>query len=239
VETPDRLIFSNMGSFLPGDVESVIRRDAPMEIYRNPNLVRVMVNLNMIDTQGGGIKRMFNTQMKRFFPMPDYDLSDIMRVIVSIRGAILDEQYTRLLMERTDLNLWAVILLDKIQKGIRLTSNEHQQLKKLGLVEGRYPNLHISAPVARATGQKAKHIRFRGLDRKYYLSLISELIREHGPVPREEIDRLLLDKLPEVLSADQKHTLINNLLSTLKKANLICNQGSRKFSKWVCQSEIV
>jgi len=58
VETPRNLNISNSGSFLPGEIETVIRSDAPLEIYRNPFLARAMVNLNMIDTQGGGIKRM-------------------------------------------------------------------------------------------------------------------------------------------------------------------------------------
>ena len=67
VEMPDRLMLTNVGSFLPGTVESVIRRDAPMEVYRNRALAQAMVNLNMIDTQGGGIKRMFLLQKK---PVP-------------------------------------------------------------------------------------------------------------------------------------------------------------------------
>ena len=39
-----------------------------------------MVSLNMIDTQGGGIKRMFQVRRRRFFPLPDYDLSQPERV---------------------------------------------------------------------------------------------------------------------------------------------------------------
>ena len=48
--------------------------------------------MNPIDTQGGGIKRMFETQRRRWFPMPDYDLSDSGRVAVTIPGRILDER---------------------------------------------------------------------------------------------------------------------------------------------------
>ena len=36
VETPDALLLTNVGTFLPGSVEEVIRQDAPLEIYRNP-----------------------------------------------------------------------------------------------------------------------------------------------------------------------------------------------------------
>jgi ATP-dependent DNA helicase RecG len=131
-----------------------------------------------------------------------------------------------------DLNLWAVIILDKIQKGIRIEREEHQRLKKLGLVEGRYPNIFISARVAAAIGQKAKHIRYRGLNHQYYRDLIIELIRQHGPVPREEINRLLLDKLPEGLTSEQKAMMIHNLLSDLRIKGAIKNVGSRRFPKW-------
>ena len=64
---------------------------------------------------------MFQFQMKRYLPLPDYDLSTPERVVVTIQGRVLDENYTRLLMERTDLDLWAVILLDKVQNGYVLT----------------------------------------------------------------------------------------------------------------------
>ena len=131
VETPASLTLTNMGSFLPGSVENVIRQDAPPEIYRNHFLAEAMVNLNMIDTQGGGIKKMFQTQMKRYFPMPDYDLSGSNRVVVKIQGQVLDEKYTRLLMERTDLDLWTVILLDKVQKRIRISREEYKKLKNI------------------------------------------------------------------------------------------------------------
>lgn len=233
VEMPDRLIISNMGSFLPGTVEEVIRRDAPTEVYRNRSLAQAMVHLNMIDTQGGGIKRMFHFQMKRYLPLPDFDLSVPERVVVTVPGRILDEKYTRLLMERTDLDLWAVMLLDKVQKGVRIGKEGHLQLKKLGLVEGRYPNLIVSAKVAAATDEQARHVRNRGLERRYYVEMVLELVRQHGPVSREEIDRLLIDKLPEALSAEQKDSMIHNLLTTLRKQDAIRNKGTKRFPGWV------
>jgi len=193
-----------------------------------------MVNLNMIDTQGGGIKRMFQTQRRRFFPLPDYDLSQPERVVLTIRGRIMDERYTRILMERSDLDLGTIVLLDKVQKRYPVSREDHQQLKKAGLVEGRYPNLVVSAMVAAITGDKARHIRERGFNSRYYQDLLLELIREHQPVTREDIDRLLLDKLPEVLTESQKMDKIHNLLNSLaRKQGKIRNVGSRRFPKWV------
>ena len=55
----DNLIFTNLGSFIPGTIENVIESDAPPEYYRNRFLVNAMVNVNMIDTIGSGIKKMF------------------------------------------------------------------------------------------------------------------------------------------------------------------------------------
>lgn len=232
VETPSSVLITNVGSFLPGDVDKVIQQDAPLEIYRNPFLAEAMVNLNMIDTQGGGIKRMFQKQMQRFFPMPDYNLAEPDRVQVAIPGNILDEQYSRLLMDRADLNLWQVILLDRVQKRQRITQEAHRLLKAAGLVEGRYPNLLIAGRVAKLTGQKARHIRERGFNKQYYLDAIETLVREHQPIPRQEIDRLLLDKLPEVLSDKQKREKIHNLLSELVRKGKIENRGSRGQSAW-------
>ncbi len=175
---------------------------------------------------------MFQVQIKRFFPLPDYDLSEPDRVAVTVRGEILDEQYSRLLMERADLDLWQVMLLDKIQKRMMVTREEHRQLKVAGLVEGRYPNLLIGGRVAKLTGQEARHIRERGFNKQYYLDLITALVREHGPVSREKIDHLLLDKLPEVLTAKQKKDKVHNLLSELSRKTHIRNVGSRGRPRW-------
>ncbi len=233
VETPDSLLLTNVGGFLPGRVEKVIEQDAPLEIYRNPFLAEAMVNLNMIDTQGGGIKRMFLKQRQRFFPMPDYDLSQPERVMVKLRGRILDERYTRILMAQTDLDLTTIILLDRVQKGQRISADEAKRLKAARLAEGRYPNLMVAGRVAAVTGEKARHIRNRGFDSQYYRDLIVALVQEHQPVSREDIDKLLLDKLPEVLTQEQKLNRVHNLLRQLAAAQLIRNDGSRRFSKWV------
>ena len=117
IEFEDRCSSRTWESFLPGDVEDVIRRDAPFSIYRNPFLAQAMVGLHMIDTIGSGIKRIYQVQRKRSFPMPDYDLGEGREVQVRIIGKVLDEKYTRMLMARTDLDLWDVIALDKVQKG--------------------------------------------------------------------------------------------------------------------------
>ena len=135
VETPHALLLTNVGAFLPGRVEVVIDQDAPLEIYRNPYLAEAMVSLNMIDTQGGGIKRMFQAQRSQ-----------------------------------------------------------------------------------------------------YYRDMIVALVREHQPVARQDIDKLLLDKLPEVLSESQKVSKVHNLITALS-GKAIKNVGTRQASQWVLIAE--
>lgn len=107
-----------------------------------------------------------------------------------------------------------------------------KRLRAAGLVEGRYPNLLVAGPVAAATGQKAQHIRNRGFDSRYYRDMIVELVRTHGPVSRGDIDRLLLDKLPEVLTPAQKLGKVHNLISSLS-GKAIRNAGTRQAPLWV------
>jgi len=233
VEYPDRVILTNVGDFLPGDVNTVIRQDAPQTIYRNPFLADAMVELNLIDTQGGGIKRMFETQRRRSFPLPDYDLTKLGHVTVTISGRILDERYTRLIMERTDLNLEQVILLDRVQKKKPIGREEHRKLKAAGLVEGRYPSLMVAGVIAKVTGETGRHIRERGFNKQYYSDLILALLREHGPVDRAAVDDVLLSKLPDRLTSKQKQRKVHNLLQELRRSGSIVNRGTRADPKWI------
>ena len=75
--------------------------------------------------------------------------------------------------------------------------------------------------MAAATGGKAQHICNRGFDNRYYRDLIVDLVREHQPVSRLDIDTLLMAKLPELLTEEQKLNRIHNLLRQLADAGQI------------------
>jgi len=215
VEYPDRLLFSNLGQFIPPSVEWMLEHQSPPEHYRNQWLIDGMIRLRMIDQVGSGIRRMFETQRGRFLPLPDYSFTanetGFPRVEVAIAGQVLDAKYTQALMKRSDLDLGQVLLLDKVQKGVVLSREAATRLKRLGLVEGRYPRILVTGRVAAATGGQAQHIRKRGFDNRYYRDLLVELIREHGPIGPAVITELFMDKLPDSLNDDQKRAKIRNL----------------------------
>ena len=128
VEREDGILtFSNSGTFIPESVEHVINADAPESRYRNPFLANAMVNLNLIDTIGSGIKRMFNIQRKKYFPLPDYDVSN-KKVQVSIIGKVLDVNSAKKLAQLPSLTLQEIILLDKVSKARKLTNEEAKTL---------------------------------------------------------------------------------------------------------------
>ena len=232
IEAEDHLIFTNAGNFIPGSVEKVVQDDAPEEHYRNPFLATAMFNLKMVDTAGGGIRKMFNFQRVRFFPMPIYDLSGE-KVKVTIIGKVLDLDYARVLARNSDLTLDEIIMLDKIQKKLPLSSTEEKYLKSKKLIEGRKPNYYISLGIAQKTGLKATYTKHRAFDKSYYLDLIIKAINQHKSLDRHDIDELLWEKLPDWMTPNQKKHKINNLISELRRKGKIQNEGSDSKPKWI------
>lgn len=97
----------------------------------------------MIETAGGGIKKIFNYQRARFFSMPDYDLSDN-KVKVTMSGKVLDLDYARILAQNKALSLEDIMALDKVQKRKPLRNQDEKKLRRKKLIEGRKPNYFIS-----------------------------------------------------------------------------------------------
>ncbi len=237
VEHPDRLVFSNLGIFIPQSVEWMLEHQSPPELYRNQWLVEGMVRLRMIDQIGSGIRRMFETQRERLFPLPDYTIDSEAagkpRVEVSIPSKILDARYTQLLMRRPELTLKDVLLLDRIQKKKRIEPAMVRKLKAAGLIEGRSPNYYISAQVAEWSGQKAHYMHNRILDDEYYRHLVFDYLEKYERASRKDLDSLLLPKLSELLTPEQKQHKIKNIIQTLRRNDAIRNIGSNKSPSWI------
>lgn len=192
-----------------------------------------MVNLNMIDTVGSGIRRVFNNQKVKFFPMPDYDLSEPNTVVVTLYGKIIDENYTRILFEKTDLNIEKVVLLDRVQKGYPITKEQSDYLKKDNLIEGRFPRVYISSNIAKITDKKANYIDNKGLDNKYYRDYIVDYLKQFKQATRQEINQFIYPKLPSTFSDEAKDKRVKYLLTTLRKRDIITNIGCDTKPIWI------
>lgn len=221
----DHLVFSNYGSFLPKSVEEVVLNDTPEEVYRNPFLVEAMKNLDMIETQGGGIKKMFNFQKQRFFPLPDFDFEDN-KVKVTIIGKILDENFARILIKNTELKLEEIILLDKVQKKKEITESEFKHLKKHKYIEGRKSNIYLSHDIVVSVNNedlKREYLENRSFDDSHFKKMILDYLRTYGRCKRDKIDNLIIPKLSKALSEEKKRNKVTNYLSSLRMEGKIVN----------------
>ncbi|WP_346856862.1 RNA-binding domain-containing protein [uncultured Draconibacterium sp.] len=216
-EKIDKLIFSNAGSFYEGNPDDYSAGDKTPDRYRNTWLAQAMVNLGMIDRLGYGIHTMYVSQKNRYFPLPDYVLSEQQRVVLQIYGHSIDENYSKLLIENKDLPLSNIVLLDRIQKKLPITSKAISMLRKKKLIEGRKPNYFVAASVASTTADKATYIKNRAFDKGFYKSLIIQFITEYNKASRADIDNLVIDKLSDVLTGTQKRTKVRNLLYEMSK----------------------
>ncbi len=233
-EFEDKLILVNPGTFIPESVEVILRPSYTSPFYRNQLLADAMVRFKMIDTETSGIRRVFNIQRERFFPLPDYDLSQKSKVEVTLFGREIDEKFKYLLHDNDNLDLTTVYLLDQVQKGKRIQRDAVMHLRKNHLVEGRIGNLYLAAPLAKTDVEKAKYINNKGFDNKYYQDLILDYIGKFGGANRQQIRVLLGDKLSSNMTEGQKERKITYLLTLLRDANEIERDGkSKQQTRWI------
>jgi ATP-dependent DNA helicase RecG len=107
-----------------------------------------------------------------------------------------------------------------------------RELKTLKLLEGRAPNYLISSKVAVWADQKARYIRERGMNDKYYQDVVLQYLQNYGQATRQELDDLLMTKLPEVLDMQQRANKIKNLLQVLRRTGKLQSTGKRPQIMW-------
>ena len=237
-EFEDHITITNPGEFLPQSVEMVLKPGYNPPFYRNQRLADGMVKFNMIDTATSGIRKVYRIQRDKYFPMPDFDLSQNGQVAVTVYGKILNEQYTYILYEHPELDLETVFLLDQVQKGLgdKLTKDAINYLRKHKLVEGRVNSLYLSAEVSKTIDASAEYIKNKAFDDQYYKDLIINYLRQYGRAQKKDFRTLLMDKLPNSLSERQKEYKIGNLLASLKRQGLIRTDSSnQQLSFWILE----
>ena len=234
VENPTYLYYSNAGSFIPGTLENALTNEEPQAYFRNECLCRAMVDFNMIDTVSRGIKKMFNEQWRRHFPMPDYEIDAKNRkVSVRIYGNEINEQYTNLLKTNNSLTLWDCISLDAIQKGRTIHEDIAQDLLNRGLIEGEAPNYTISLGIAKATRQLQGYTKQKGLDKEKIKQMILQYLKNAGTdgAKRDSIYEYVKDVMPQVKTHEQQLRLLGDILSALSTDKLIYPKGRTWFLK--------
>lgn len=232
-ERVGRLRIENAGGFIDGRPEDYFDGSRTPRQYRNPWLATAMNNIGMIDKGGFGIRDMLDIQRRRFLPLPDYQGSSAAQTVFNVLGQTVNEDYSRLLMERTDLDLAEVLLLDHLQKGHDLSAAQRKVLRGRGLIEGRGQRTTISAHVAVATGREPEYVQASGLDTEHFRALVLKLL-SMGPQPRVKVDQLLIGILPTTIIGEaRRKAFVKYLLQDMARRGDIENVGgATQAARW-------
>ena len=217
IERENELEFRNSGGFYDGTYEDYITGERIPIKYRNPFLAQAMANIKMIDTEGFGIHKMFVSQKDRYLPMPDYDKSDIDTVVLTLPGTVIDENYSLLLLENSDIDLATTVLLDKVQKGKAISDEAIKMLRKKGMIEGRKPHLYVSKQIAKATNKQIEYTLKKGFNDAECQEWVLKALKDHKVLSRKQINELLWNKLSMDFTEEQKMAKIKNLLYKMHK----------------------
>lgn len=233
-EFEDHIVLTNPGTFLPGSVEPILKASYNPPFYRNQLLAETMVKFNMIDTQTMGIRRVFRIQQEKYFPLPDYDLTVQRQVGVVVYGKVLDENYTQVLFKNPNLDLMSVYLMDRIQKHEVVSKEAVKYLRKLGVIEGKMPNIYISASFASSAEEKAQYVKNKGFDDEAYKKWILNYLETYKAGKKKDFLVLLNDKLPDTMDDKQKVFKVQNLLQALRKEELIeLDSDNFRTANWI------
>ena len=232
-EFEDKIKFTNPGDFIPQKIENVLEASYNPPFYRNQLLAEAMVSFHMIDTAALGIRRAYKIQKDKYFPMPDYNVSTGTQVEVMVYGKSLNDNYMYILYDYPELDLQTVFLLDRVQKGLPIDKRAVDKLRSLKLIEGRSPNLYLSASASKSINKSANYIKNKAFDDKYYKDLIVEYLKQYDRAQKKDFRDLLWDKLPDALNDTQKENKIRNLLSSMRINDIIATDSSnRQKSYW-------
>lgn len=218
VERDNGLTFSNAGTFIPGNVESVITANSPSYYYRNKHLAETMARIGMVETLGGGIIRIFKAQMRRGLTLPRYE-TDADHVTLTISSRISNPDLEYIFINMPDLKLEDAMALDHIQNSEVVSEGSIERLSKLGLITrdgSRYVVSRIrSQPIndtsTSGDGRSASNMR----------SVILKEIRERGTMTRGEILEKVRSMAAGTMTDDQIYNRTSYIIRRLTSEGLI------------------
>ena len=219
---------------------------------RNPIIMDVFREIGYTEKAGSGFNKIFTELLSKGkrIPVPEetqYSLTFIVEAeIISERLLELSAEYKKL--KGKDVDMDALLVLNTILNNGKTSFSQLEstpnisrytlkyaleELLDLGFIEttgkasGLLYILHSSKQIS--AREKASYIKNKGFDDDYYRKLIVEFLRKFGSASREDIHKLLVDKLPGTLTQKQKFYKVGNLLAFLRKNGHIVTDNSRRW----------
>ena len=127
----------------------------------------------------------------------------------------------RILYDHPEFDVETVYLLDRVQKKQSLSQEQYKRLRSLGVIEGKTPNVYVSATIAEIIDEKAQYTKNKAMDDKYYMDLIINYLKQFGSGTKADFIKLLNDKLSDVLEDKQKNNKVRYFLDVMHKSGMI------------------
>lgn len=177
-----------------------------------------MFRFDLVDYIGSGMKKMFPSQVKRGFPLPEYRITDS-EVEMTLTGHPISEAYDHILYKNPDLPLEVVFALDSVQKRKPITKEEEDTLRNMGFINGRSPNLYLMLD---------KNVSVNTRIGKYddlRIAIIT-YVESHDNVSRQDIESNLLSN--GVIDKKDIKDAVKYVLKMLVKSGKLKRTGETK-----------
>jgi len=132
------------------------------------------------------------------------------------------------LYENPNFDLQTVFWIDQVQKHKSISTKTINYLRKLGIIEGKKPNIYLSSKIAEIIDDKAQYIKNKGFDEEAYRQWIINYLKTYKEATKQDFVNLLSDKLPDSLDDIKKRAKVKNLLQKMKKEGAITVDSSNK-----------
>lgn len=124
------IIISNPGDFIPNSIDSIVLSDRSSSICRNQLIADTMYKLGLVDSIGLGVKKIFYSQVKRHFPLPEYTFDEY-GTSLRLTGHVISEAVARIIHFNSDLEMEDIMALDRYQKGKVLSDDNLDRLRRI------------------------------------------------------------------------------------------------------------
>lgn len=240
----DTLTISNPGGFVEGVTLNNLLVTEPRP--RNPALADALKRIGLVERTGRGVDLIYRGLLRYGRHVPDFSLSTLHSVVLSLSLAAADEAFLKVILEEEarrnkELPVDSLIVLAALREQRRASSEQLasfvqkesgrvtgtiEALVEIGLLQahgaGRGRTYTLSPTLYGLLGEQTEYIQQAGFDRLQQEQLILGFIAQNGSITRKDVMRLCR------LTTSQAYKLTKQLCED----GILEKQGFRKDSSY-------
>lgn len=219
-QTPNNISFKNPGVFRADLIEAIKSNSRPP--YLNKRLSNVLQKLNLMEREGGGLKKVYTSQLKKGAKVTNiFDKTVQPSVEFVLHGKVEDPEFAQLVFNADrKINIDDLLMLDLIRGGknkvgVDISKEDTINLKDKGYIEirgGKSKKVYISATLSQAVGKQTDYTTSQSMPKDAKKVIVDNHIKKFGKITASEAVKIFK---PESSST------IRNLLSRLEKEGFL------------------